>query len=55
MRAKVRAGRLDGAAVDAVLEAAGPRVPRRREALSGLGERAGRLGEIADFIVHRQR
>jgi farnesyl diphosphate synthase len=26
-----------------------------REALAGLGGRAGRLGEIADFIVHRQR
>jgi len=26
-----------------------------QEALSGLGERAGRLGEIADFIVHRRR
>ena len=32
MRAEVRAGRLDGAAVDAVLEAAGHRLPRRREA-----------------------
>jgi farnesyl diphosphate synthase len=26
-----------------------------QEALQGLGERAGRLGEIADFIVHRRR
>ena len=39
MRAEVRAGRLDGAAVDAVLEAAGHRLPRRREALSGLTAR----------------
>src|SRR5262249_24464691 len=34
-----RAGRLDGAAVDAVLEAAGHRLPRRREALAGLTAR----------------
>jgi HD-GYP domain-containing protein (c-di-GMP phosphodiesterase class II) len=39
MRAEVRAGRLDGAAVDAVLEAAGHRLPRRREALAGLTAR----------------
>ena len=39
MRAQVRAGRLDGAAADAVLEAAGHRVPRRREALAGLTAR----------------
>jgi HD-GYP domain-containing protein (c-di-GMP phosphodiesterase class II) len=39
MRAEVRAGRLDGTAVDAVLEAAGHRVPRRRQALSGLTAR----------------
>jgi HD-GYP domain-containing protein (c-di-GMP phosphodiesterase class II) len=39
MRAAVRAGRLDGPAVDAVLEAAGHRLPRRREALSGLTAR----------------
>jgi DNA-binding CsgD family transcriptional regulator len=39
MRAEVRAGRLDGAAVDAVLEAAGHRLPRRREGLSGLTAR----------------
>ena len=32
-------GRLDGAAVDAVLEAAGHRLPRRREALAGLTAR----------------
>jgi HD-GYP domain-containing protein (c-di-GMP phosphodiesterase class II) len=39
MRAEIRAGRLDSAAVDAVLEAAGHRVPRRREALAGLTAR----------------
>ena len=39
MRTEVRAGRLDGSAVDAVLEAAGHRLPRRREALSGLTAR----------------
>jgi HD-GYP domain-containing protein (c-di-GMP phosphodiesterase class II) len=39
MRAEVRAGRLDGAAADAVLEVAGHRVPRRREALAGLTAR----------------
>jgi HD-GYP domain-containing protein (c-di-GMP phosphodiesterase class II) len=39
MRAEVQAGRLDGAAVNAVLEAAGHRLPRRREALAGLTAR----------------
>ncbi len=39
MRAEVRAGRLDGPAVDAVLETAGHRLPRRREGLSGLTAR----------------
>ena len=39
MRAEVRAGRLDGAAAGAVLEAAGHRVPRRREGLAGLTAR----------------
>ena len=39
MRAEVRGGRLDGAAVDAVLGAAGHRLPRRREALAGLTAR----------------
>jgi HD-GYP domain-containing protein (c-di-GMP phosphodiesterase class II) len=39
LRAEVRAGRLDGAAVDAVLAAAGLRVPRRREGLAGLTAR----------------
>ena len=39
MRAEVRAGRLDGAAVDAVLAAAGHRLARRRRALRGLTAR----------------
>ena len=39
MRDAVRAGRLDGAATDAVLEAAGHRLPRRREGLAGLTAR----------------
>jgi DNA-binding NarL/FixJ family response regulator len=39
MRDEVRAGRLDGPAVDAVLETAGHRLPRRRETLSGLTAR----------------
>jgi HD-GYP domain-containing protein (c-di-GMP phosphodiesterase class II) len=39
LRAEVRAGRLDGAAVDAVLKAAGHRVPGRREGPAGLTAR----------------
>jgi HD-GYP domain-containing protein (c-di-GMP phosphodiesterase class II) len=39
LRDEVRAGRLDGPAVDAVLEAAGHRLPRRRETLRGLTPR----------------
>ncbi len=39
LNAEVRAGRLDAAAVGAVLEAAGHRVPRRRQALAGLTAR----------------
>ena len=39
LRAEVRAGRLDGAAVDAVLDAAGHRLPRRRTAVAGLTAR----------------
>ena len=39
LRAGVRAGQLDGPAVTAVLEAAGHRVPRRREAVRGLTAR----------------
>jgi HD-GYP domain-containing protein (c-di-GMP phosphodiesterase class II) len=39
LRAGVRAGRLDGPATDAVLEAAGHRLPRRRDSLRGLTAR----------------
>jgi HD-GYP domain-containing protein (c-di-GMP phosphodiesterase class II) len=39
LRAEVRAGRLDGDAVEAVLGAAGHRVPRRREGPAGLTQR----------------
>jgi HD-GYP domain-containing protein (c-di-GMP phosphodiesterase class II) len=39
LRAQVKAGRLDGQAVDAVLESAGHRLPRRREGLAGLTAR----------------
>lgn len=39
MQAEVRAGRLDGQAVDAVLEAAGHRVSRRTEGIAGLTAR----------------
>ena len=39
LRAEVRAGRLDGDAVEAVLGAAGHRVSRRREGLAGLTAR----------------
>jgi DNA-binding NarL/FixJ family response regulator len=39
LQAEVRAGRLDGAAVDAVLEAAGHRLPRRRDSVRGLTAR----------------
>ena len=39
LRAEVRGGRLDGAAAGAVLEAAGHRRPRRREAVAGLTAR----------------
>ena len=39
LRAAVRAGRLDGAAVDAVLEAAGHRLARRRNSVRGLTAR----------------
>jgi len=39
LRAEVRAGRMDGDAVEAVLAAAGHRVPRRREGPAGLTAR----------------
>ena len=39
LRAEIKAGRLDGEAVDAVLAAAGHRVPVRREGPAGLTAR----------------
>jgi HD-GYP domain-containing protein (c-di-GMP phosphodiesterase class II) len=48
MRAEVRSGRLDGAAVDAVLAAAGHRVPRRRVALADL---TGREVEVLILLA----
>jgi len=39
LRAEVRAGRLDGTVVDAVLDAAGHRLPRRKTAVAGLTAR----------------
>src|SRR5260370_36759421 len=39
LRAEVRSGKFDGQAVEAVLEAAGHRVPRRREGPAGLTAR----------------
>jgi HD-GYP domain-containing protein (c-di-GMP phosphodiesterase class II) len=39
LRSEVKAGRLDGESVDAVLAAAGHRAPRRREGPAGLTER----------------
>jgi DNA-binding NarL/FixJ family response regulator len=39
LRAEVKSGRLDPDAVDAVLTAAGHRVPRRREGVAGLTPR----------------
>jgi DNA-binding NarL/FixJ family response regulator len=51
MRAEVRAGRLDGAAVDAVLEAAGHRVPRRREALAGPAGLTAREVEVLVLLA----
>jgi len=51
MRAEVRAGRLDGPAVDAVLEAAGHRVPRRREALAGPAGLTAREVEVLVLLA----
>jgi HD-GYP domain-containing protein (c-di-GMP phosphodiesterase class II) len=48
MGAEVQAGRLDGAAVNAVLEAAGHRLPRRRESLAGL---TGREVEVLILLA----
>jgi len=47
----VRAGRLDGPAVDAVLEAAGHRVPRRREALAGPAGLTAREVEVLVLLA----
>ena len=51
MRAEVRAGRLDGAAADAVLEAAGHRLPRRREALAGPAGLTAREVEVLILLA----
>ena len=48
LRAEVKAGRLDGAAVDAVLQAAGHRVPRRQEYPAGL---TGREVEVLRLLA----
>jgi len=47
LRAEVRAGRLDGEAVEAVLAAAGHRVPRRREGPAGLTAREVEVLQLA--------
>ena len=49
LRAEVKAGRLDGEAVDAVLASAGHRVPRRREGPAGLTEREV---EVLKLLAH---
>jgi HD-GYP domain-containing protein (c-di-GMP phosphodiesterase class II) len=48
MRAEVRAGRLDGTVVDAVLDAAGHRLPRRKTAVAGL---TGREVEVLILLA----
>ena len=48
LRDDVKAGRLDAAAVDAVLVAAGHRVPRRRQGLAGL---TGREVEVLKLLA----
>jgi HD-GYP domain-containing protein (c-di-GMP phosphodiesterase class II) len=48
LRGEVRAGRLDGAAVDAVLSAAGHRVPRREKWPAGL---TGREVEVLRLLA----
>jgi HD-GYP domain-containing protein (c-di-GMP phosphodiesterase class II) len=47
LRAEVRGGRLDGQAVEAVLAAAGHRVPRRREGPAGLTPREVEVLQLA--------
>lgn len=55
LRGEVRAGRLDGAAVDAVLRAAGHRVPRRRQWPAGLtGREVEVLRLVARGLSYRQ-
>jgi HD-GYP domain-containing protein (c-di-GMP phosphodiesterase class II) len=49
LRAEVKAGRFDGEAVEAVLAAAGHRVPRRREGPAGLTEREV---EVLKLLAH---
>jgi HD-GYP domain-containing protein (c-di-GMP phosphodiesterase class II) len=49
LRAEVKAGRLDAETVDAVLAAAGHRVPRRREGPAGLTEREV---EVLKLLAH---
>jgi len=51
LRAEIRAGRLDGAAVDAVLEAAGHRRPRRREGLAGPAALTAREAEVLVLLA----
>jgi HD-GYP domain-containing protein (c-di-GMP phosphodiesterase class II) len=51
MRAEVRTGRLDGPAADAVLEAAGHRLPRRREALAGPSGLTAREVEVLILLA----
>jgi DNA-binding CsgD family transcriptional regulator len=51
LRAEVRAGRLDGAAVDAVLDAAGHRRPRRREGLAGPAALTAREAEVLVLLA----
>jgi DNA-binding NarL/FixJ family response regulator len=55
LRVEVRAGRLDDAAVDAVLRAAGHRVGRRREGPAGLTAREVEvLGLLARGLSSKQ-
>ena len=55
LRADVKAGRLDAEAVEAVLGAAGHRVPRRREGPAGLTAARGRGAQAASRAACRTR